>query len=262
MDLLSSRLDTSYNGGVRISGSQASRCASCTMRAAFGRSEVEYSRLVSKSSAKLLDSLWDKKLIPEDGWPDHALELFLSWLACHDTNNRVDMVLGFYNLVEDDLEKSVDRLGKVTISEQIAMIVPNHTRSSLTHGIGRSGNIADIQPKALGSSMLACVTSCKAALVVPICTGMALSLCMGSWRRLRPEAKYVLWLRVDQKSCFKSIFHAGFEPLIVDPVRDGDALVTDIETVNRILEQRADQVALIMVKLFWPQHKETLSWLD
>ncbi|KIH48832.1 hypothetical protein ANCDUO_21095, partial [Ancylostoma duodenale] len=31
------------------------------------------------------------KQIPEDGWPDHALELFLSWLACHDTNNRVDI---------------------------------------------------------------------------------------------------------------------------------------------------------------------------
>ncbi|RCN30164.1 putative O-phosphoseryl-tRNA(Sec) selenium transferase [Ancylostoma caninum] len=88
---------------------------------------------------------------------------------------------------------------------------------SLSHGIGRSGNIGDIQPKALGSSMLAClanefalhalqeigVVTCKAALVVPLCTGMALSLCMGSWRKSRPMAKYVLWLRVDQKSCFK-----------------------------------------------------------
>ncbi|RCN30163.1 hypothetical protein ANCCAN_24069 [Ancylostoma caninum] len=32
-----------------------------------------------------------QKQIPEEGWPDHALELFLSWLACHDTNNRVDI---------------------------------------------------------------------------------------------------------------------------------------------------------------------------
>ncbi|KAK6045421.1 putative O-phosphoseryl-tRNA(Sec) selenium transferase [Cooperia oncophora] len=83
---------------------------------------------------------------------------------------------------------------------------------------------------------------------------MALSLCMGSWRRLRPEAKYVLWLRVDQKSCFKSIFHAGFEPLIVEPVRDGDALVSDIETVNRILGQRAEEVILITVMLYQVPH--------
>ncbi|KAK6049909.1 putative O-phosphoseryl-tRNA(Sec) selenium transferase [Cooperia oncophora] len=90
---------------------------------------------------------------------------------------------------------------------------------------------------------------------------MALSLCMGSWRRLRPEAKYVLWLRVDQKSCFKSIFHAGFEPLIVEPVRDGDALVSDIETVNRILGQRAEEILCVMstTSCFSPRSPDSLE---
>ncbi|VDO92073.1 unnamed protein product [Heligmosomoides polygyrus] len=210
------------------------------MRAAFGNGEAEYSRIVSKSSAKLLNTLWEKKRIPEEGWPDHALELLLSWLACHDSNNRVD----------------VTTVGAGEREGRVACPFVRKLHCNLSHGIGRSGNITDIQPKALGSSMLAClanefalhaiqeigVTACKAAVVVPICTGMALSLCMGSWRRLRPDAKYVVWLRVDQKSCFKSIFHAGYEPIIVDPIRDGDALVTDIETLNRILEQRCDEV--------------------
>lgn len=105
------------------------------------------------------------------------------------------------------------------------------------------------------------VTACKAAVVVPICTGMALSLCMGSWRRLRPDAKYVVWLRVDQKSCFKSIFHAGYEPIIVDPIRDGDALVTDIETLNRILEQRCDEILCVLstTSCFAPRSPDSLE---
>uniref|UniRef100_A0A7I4YU70 O-phosphoseryl-tRNA(Sec) selenium transferase n=1 Tax=Haemonchus contortus TaxID=6289 RepID=A0A7I4YU70_HAECO len=260
MDLLSSRLDTPFNSsGVRISNSGAARCASCTMRASFGSGEAAYSRMVSKSSTKLLNSLWDKKQIPEEGWPDHALELFLSWLACHDTNNRVDMA----------------SIGAGEREGRVACPLVRRLHCSLTHGIGRSGNIADIQPKALGSSMLAClanelalhaiqeigITSCRAALVVPICTGMALSLCMGSWRRLRPEAKYVLWLRVDQKSCFKSIYHAGFEPIILDPIRDGDALVTDVDTVNRILEQRAEQILCVMstTSCFAPRSPDSLE---
>ncbi|VDL62049.1 unnamed protein product [Nippostrongylus brasiliensis] len=229
------------------------------MRAAFGNGEAEYSRIVSKSSSKLLNTLWEKKRIPEEGWPDHALELFLSWLACHDSNNRVDLIT----------VGAGEREGRVVCP------FVKKLHCNLSHGIGRSGNIADIQPKALGSSMLAClanefalhalqeigITSCKAVVVVPLCTGMALSLCMGSWRRQRPSAKYVVWLRVDQKSCFKSIFHAGYEPIIVDPIRDGDALVTDIETLNRILEQRAEQILCVLstTSCFAPRSPDSLE---
>ncbi|ETN81727.1 putative O-phosphoseryl-tRNA(Sec) selenium transferase [Necator americanus] len=119
------------------------RCGSCNMRASFGSGEAEYSRIVSKASAKMLNSLWEKKQIPEEGWPDHALDLFLSWLACHDTNNRVDI-------------KTVgagEREGRVVCS------FVRKLHCNLSHGIGRSGNIGDIQPKALGSSMLACLAN-------------------------------------------------------------------------------------------------------
>ena len=52
----------------------------------------------------------------------------------------------------------------------------------------------------------------------------------------------MVWSRIDQKSCFKSIYHAGFEPIIVDLVREGDALVTDVQSIERILEERGKQV--------------------
>ncbi|KAE9414950.1 hypothetical protein Angca_009213, partial [Angiostrongylus cantonensis] len=229
------------------------------MRSSFKKKEAEYSTLVSKSNSKLLNSLWQKKCIPDYGWPDHALDLLLTWLASHDTNNRMDVVsFG-----------AGEREGRVSCS------FVRKLHCNLSHGIGRSGNILDIQPKAIGSSMLAClanefalhalqeigVTTCRAAVVVPMCTGMTLSLCMGSWRKLRPHAKYVLWLRVDQKSCLKSIFHAGFEPLIVEPIRAGDALVTDIETVNGILQDRADEILCVLstTSCFSPRSPDSIE---
>ncbi|KAJ1365288.1 O-phosphoseryl-tRNA(Sec) selenium transferase [Parelaphostrongylus tenuis] len=229
------------------------------MRSAFGKSEAEYSSVISKSTSKLLNSLWQKKRIPDFGWPDHALELLLTWLASHDTNNRID----------------VATVGAGEREGRVACPFVKRLHCNMSHGIGRSGNIMDLQPKAIGSSMLAClanefalhviqeigVTACKAAIVVPMCTGMTLSLCMGSWRRSRPHAKYVLWLRVDQKSCFKSIFHAGFEPLIVEPVRDGDALVTDIETMTRVLKERANEILCVLstTSCFAPRSPDALE---
>ena len=40
--------------------------------------------------------------------------------------------------------------------------------------------------------------------VVPMATGMAMTLCLLALRKVRPPtARYVLWSRIDQKSCFE-----------------------------------------------------------
>ena len=53
------------------------------------------------------------------------------------------------------------------------------------------------------------VQAVASSLVVPMATGMTLMLCMLAFKSLRQEARYVLWPRIDQKSCFKSIVTAG-----------------------------------------------------
>ena len=60
---------------------------------------------------------------------------------------------------------------------------------------------ADVSPTGIQST-----SSC---FVVPMATGMALVLCMLTLKLKRPKAKYVLWPRIDQKSCFKAIVSAG-----------------------------------------------------
>ena len=49
----------------------------------------------------------------------------------------------------------------------------------------------------------------KASIVVPMATGLSISLCLQTIRKSRKDAKYVIWPRIDQKSCFKSIGCAG-----------------------------------------------------
>lgn len=96
---------------------------------------------------------------PEEGWSESTIELFLSELALMDSNN----FLGNCGVGE--------REGRVASS----LVARRHYRSAtislthiygrgwirrpsvvrrLIHGIGRSGDIAAIQPKAAGSSLL------------------------------------------------------------------------------------------------------------
>ena len=51
--------------------------------------------------------------------------------------------------------------------------------------------------------------------------------------KARPTAKYVLWSRIDQKSCFKSILTAGLEPVVVELLQRGEELGTDLEAIAR-----------------------------
>ncbi|KAK7110099.1 hypothetical protein V1264_014027 [Littorina saxatilis] len=78
-------------------------------------------------------------------------------------------------------------------------------------------------------------------------TGMALVLCMSTLRLKRPEAKYILWPRIDQKSCFKSMITAGFTPVIIENRLEGDELCTDLEALsNKIEELGAQNILCVM----------------
>ncbi|NXD06452.1 SPCS transferase, partial [Nothocercus nigrocapillus] len=165
---------------------------------------------------------------PEDGWDESTIELFLHELAIMDSNN----FLGNCGVGE--------REGRVASG----LVARRHYR--LIHGIGRSGDISAVQPKAAGSSLLnkltnsvvldiiklAGVRTVTSCFVVPMATGMSLTLCFLTLRHKRPKAKYIIWPRIDQKSCFKSMITAGFEPVVIENVLEGDELRTDIEAVE------------------------------
>jgi O-phospho-L-seryl-tRNASec:L-selenocysteinyl-tRNA synthase len=113
---------------------------------------------------------------------------------------------------------------------------------SLGHGIGRSGDVNALQPKAIGSSLvvqlsramtlnllskIVGISSVNDAIILPFATGMALTMALLT---LKSEAdkltssnkEYVIFPRIDQKTCLKSIYTANLKPLVVELKRNGD----------------------------------------
>ncbi|XP_041471539.1 O-phosphoseryl-tRNA(Sec) selenium transferase-like isoform X2 [Lytechinus variegatus] len=130
----------------------------------------------------------------------------------------------------------------------------------MAHGIGRSGDITAIQPKAAGSSILSKLTnsmaldvlhmagvrSAASCFVVPMATGMSLVLCFLTLKQQRPRGRFIIWPRIDQKSCFKAIATAGFESIVIENKLEGDELRTDIEAVSaKIKELGTDEVLAV-----------------
>ncbi|XP_059145302.1 O-phosphoseryl-tRNA(Sec) selenium transferase-like isoform X2 [Physella acuta] len=190
-----------------------------------------------------IKQLLQHRKLPDSGWDNQTIELLLQELAVMDSNNFP----GNCGVGE--------REGRIASP----LVAQRHYR--LCHGIGRSGDITAVQPKAAGSSILMKLTNCLAldiiklagihsassCFVVPMATGMSLVLCMLTMKLQRPSAKYVLWPRIDQKSCFKSMVTAGFKPIVVENVLEGDELRTDIVTLrSKVKELGPENILCIM----------------
>ncbi|XP_066926696.1 O-phosphoseryl-tRNA(Sec) selenium transferase-like [Clytia hemisphaerica] len=187
---------------------------------------------------KNLRTLLEQGKIPTEGWNDLSIRQVLNEIALMDSNN-------FPN-----------NCGVGEREARIASRLVAERHFHLGHGMGRSGDIAEIQPKAAGSSLvaklansfaldvikMAGVSSIKSCLVCPVATGMALVLSMITLKEKRPEAKYVIWSRIDQKSCFKSILTAGLEPIIIENIlNEGDYLSTDVDSIRTTIERIGSQ---------------------
>lgn len=168
--------------------------------------------------SRLLRELLACRTVPARGWDEMDVERLLLELSAMDSNNFI----GSLGLGE--------REGRV------ACPLVRRRHFGLAHGIGRSGDVAAVQPKAAGSSLLVklanalvldAVRGCgvrraASALVLPVATGMAVTMALLTLRAARPAARYVVWPRIDQKACFKAILTAGLEPLVV-PLRQSSS---------------------------------------
>ena len=64
-----------------------------------------------------------------------------------------------------------------------------------------------------------------------------MTLTLLALRQLRPAAQYVLWPRIDQKSCLKAVCAAGATPVPIENVLDGDELRTDVAALKAKLDE-------------------------
>nr|XP_022904183.1 O-phosphoseryl-tRNA(Sec) selenium transferase [Onthophagus taurus]XP_022904184.1 O-phosphoseryl-tRNA(Sec) selenium transferase [Onthophagus taurus]XP_022904185.1 O-phosphoseryl-tRNA(Sec) selenium transferase [Onthophagus taurus] len=75
------------------------------------------------------------------------------------------------------------------------------------------------------------------SIILPVATGMSLTLTFLTCHKLKPKAKYILWSRIDQKSCFKAINTAGLVPIIIDTTKINNNFVTNLNLLEeKIIE--------------------------
>mmetsp|Transcript_12871 Transcript_12871/g.27425 ORF Transcript_12871/g.27425 Transcript_12871/m.27425 type:complete len:511 (+) Transcript_12871:336-1868(+) len=196
-------------------------------------SYIRQARDARRSRESLLATLLSQRRLPRSGWDRATLMLALHELAALDSNTFV----GNAGVGE--------REGRVVCP----IVADRHF--GFAHGIGRSGDIAEPQPKAAGSSLLYALTNELAAdalciagaahvrecTVLPLATGMSMTLTLLALKKLRPGADLVLWPRIDQKSCLKAIHAAGLQPIPIENVYEGDELRTDVPEVARRMEE-------------------------
>lgn len=189
--------------------------------------------------------------LPEEGFTSFEIDFMLKQFSVMDSNN-ISKKIGVG-----------EREGRV-YSE-----IVSQRYYGLSHGIGRSGELLCVQPKAAGSSVLHKLThkltinametigvGCIGdALLLPFATGMALTLCFLTLKNRKPAAKYVVLLRIDQKTCIKCIYTAGLIPIVIENTtnkpEDGvegviSPLETDIAHLKKTLESY-DQSEILCV---------------
>eukprot|EP01063_Lacrimia_lanifica_P028744 TRINITY_DN4257_c0_g1_i3.p1 TRINITY_DN4257_c0_g1~~TRINITY_DN4257_c0_g1_i3.p1 ORF type:complete len:555 (+),score=129.08 TRINITY_DN4257_c0_g1_i3:61-1725(+) len=201
----------------------------------------------------VVHSLVAQRRLPDDGLTDDVIEHLLHHLALMDSNNYIGNVgVG-------------EREGRVYSS----LVKRRHY--GMSHGIGRSGDLTANQPKAAGSSLIyslanffvldairiAGALKTTDAIVAPSATGMALSLVLQSLPSRPPtpvhadpcaaaakpaaamRKRFVIWSRIDQKTCLKCIYTAGYEAKVVPLVRKGDTgfFGTDLDGIRKAVEE-------------------------
>ena len=210
-----------------------------------------------RARQNMLQILLNQKKMPVTGWNDQCIELAIHELSIMDSNNFASNAgVG-------------EREGRVFSS----LVARRHF--NLAHGIGRSGDIAEVQPKAAGSSIIYKLTNCLAlhameiaglktglsSLVLPMATGMSLTMCFIAMKKKNPTAKYIIWPRIDQKSCFKSISTAGLIPLCVENLMIDEKMVTNIPAIRSLLEQYGEEVLCVLAttSCFAPRQPDSID---
>ena len=209
----------------------------------INKSYIEIASDSLHSRENLIKILLSQRILPPLGWDDLTIKHFLISLSSMDTNN-------FPN-----------KLGVGERESRIFSPIISERHFYMGHGIGRSGDIGAIQPKAAGSSLILKLTEylamdalrtmgvqfLESLLVLPLSTGMAITMVLLTLARNKPKAKFVIWPRIDQKTCLKCMITAGLVPVVIEGHIENDEIWTDVDRVAlKISELGEENVLAVM----------------
>lgn len=216
------------------------------LKLAAGIIDPNYIELAShsiNSRENQVKILLSQRRLPDEGWDDLTIEHFLHSLAIMDTNNYLK------------------KTGVGERESRIASDIVAKRNFFMGHGIGRSGDVKAVQPKAAGSSLIAKLTEYMTldalkicglqfvgdVIILPLATGMAITMTLLTLIRRKPKAKYVIWPRIDQKTCLKCISTANLEPIVIENIIEGESITTNIAGMTeKIKEIGAENILCVL----------------
>ncbi|MFW9899567.1 MAG: O-phosphoseryl-tRNA(Sec) selenium transferase [Candidatus Thorarchaeota archaeon] len=204
-------------------------------------------QIVLDNFLKPIKILFEQKNVPKEPWSDEQIEFLLQALSNMDT----------------DKDTNAARVGER--EARIASKLHLKTSAGFCHGVGRSGFLTAPQPKAPGGSIMYEISNflarnflknfglpnIKDAIVVPLATGMSLTLCLGALRLdIESNKNTILVPRIDHKSILKAFDLGGFKPKIINGKIFGDAVRVPIDDIKAKLDNNCS--AIISFTSFFP----------
>lgn len=201
--------------------------------------------VVLRAKLKPIDVLFEQRRIPDVGWDDDVIDLFLTILSMMDTDK------------DPKSARIGEREGRVA-SPLVSML--GH---GFCHGVGRSGNLLAPQTKAAGASLaqffanrlaldamkMVGAPNLRAACVIPMATGMAMGLA-ASVAREEMDKNEIVYPRIDIHSPLKGIQLVGMKARVVEGEVFGDAVKVPVERVSEAINDKT--AAIVSTTSFFP----------
>jgi O-phospho-L-seryl-tRNASec:L-selenocysteinyl-tRNA synthase len=209
------------------------------------KSILERGLTVLGTESQPIKLLFEQRRIPEKGWKDSQIEELLYLLSTMDS----------------DKDSKAAGLGER--EGRVASPAVSSLAHGFHHGVGRSGDLAEAQPKAAGGSLMYFFANklsidamkrfgapnIKKAMVFPMATGMTLALVLCAARNLT-KGREVVYSQIDHKTPLKAIQLAGLQERIVKGEVQGDAVNVPIEEIEKAVNENT--AAILSTTTFFP----------
>jgi O-phospho-L-seryl-tRNASec:L-selenocysteinyl-tRNA synthase len=214
------------------------------MKDAIPKSIFDRGLTVLGTESKPIKLLFEQRRVPREGWKDVQIEQLLYLLSSMDS----------------DKDSKAARLGER--EGRVASPTVSRLAGGFHHGIGRSGNLTEAQPKAAGGSVMYYlanklatdalkrlgVSNIKKAVVFPMATGMTLALALCATRDLTKRSE-VVYPQVDHQAPLKAIHLAGLQERIIEGKVYGDAVNVPTEEVEKAVNEKT--AAILSTAIFF-----------
>jgi O-phospho-L-seryl-tRNASec:L-selenocysteinyl-tRNA synthase len=197
--------------------------------------------------------LFEQRRVPQEGWKDSQIIELMNLLSTMDSDKDSKAVF---------LGEREGRVASRTVSELAA---------GFHHGVGRSGDLTEAQPKAAGGSLMYFFANklatdamkrfgapnVKKAVVFPLATGMTLALALCTARDLT-GGKDVVYPQIDLKTPLKAIRLAGLKDKIVEGKVYEDSVNVPPEEVEKAVNENTAAI-LSTTTFFSPREPDKIK---